>query len=88
MYDVRISDNLYRLASEAAKASHVTLDRYVEEALQLQLKVDAPIQLTAEQSAIITNAESEIDAGNFLTAEQVREHFKTKNSAASPGIHP
>jgi hypothetical protein len=39
------------------------------------------ITLTADQVAIINQAEAEIDRGDFLTARQMREYFNEKKSA-------
>jgi predicted transcriptional regulator len=71
MYEVRISDSLYERASQAAKAHHVSVDAFVEKAVQQSLE-DEPVRLTAEQVAIIRQSQAEIKAGKGMSLEEVK----------------
>jgi len=81
MYDIQIPDPLFAEAQRAAAAGGLTVEAYVQEALRLHLEENAPVQLTAEQLAIIAKAEAAIDAGNFFTAGQMQGYFTKKKSA-------
>jgi hypothetical protein len=81
MYDIQIPDPLYVQAQRAAAAYGLTVDAYVQKALQLQLEEEGAVRLTAKQEAIVAKAEADIDAGKFLAAGQMREYFTKKKSA-------
>jgi len=81
MYSVPIPDPLYVEAQRAAAASGLSVEAYVQEAVQVHIDEDGPIRLTPEQVDIIAKAEADIDAGNFFTAPQMREYFNQKKSA-------
>jgi hypothetical protein len=83
MYEIRIPDEVYRQAAQAADAQHVSLEDFVTEILQLHLQEgDAAIQrmFTPERLAHIAKAEAEIDAGLGLTPQQARADFATKRA--------
>jgi predicted transcriptional regulator len=73
MYDVRVSDSLYRQASQAAQAQQVSLEAFAEQAVQLHFHEPKAITLTAGQMADIRNGQAEIKAGKFLATEQVEQ---------------
>ena len=74
MRAVEIPDPLYDEASRRAAARGESLETLVRDVLAAFLE-DAPLVLTPEQREKIARAEAEIDAGDFYTPEQVREHF-------------
>ncbi len=80
MHSVILSDPIFLEAQRVAAANGLSVDDYVQIALQAQLEVDAPIRLTSEQAAAIAKAEAEIDAGDIYTARQVREFFDGKRA--------
>jgi len=79
MRNIPLPDPLYAAAERAAKANGLSVEVYVQEALQTQLDEDSAGMLTLEQVTLIGRAEAEIDAGDFFTADQVREHFDMKS---------
>jgi len=81
MHTIPLPDSLFAKAEQAAAASGRSVELYVQEAVALQLEEDVPIRLTPEQVAKITQAEAEIDAGEFFTSEEVRAYFGQKKSA-------
>lgn len=81
MHAVHIPAPLYIEAQHVAAASGLSVEAYVQEALQLHLEQDAPVRLTPEQAAIIATAEADIDAGNLFTADQMREYYTQKKPA-------
>ena len=70
MYDVRISDSLYRRASQAAEAEHVTVDELVERLVQESLDQE-PLRLSPEQLTFIRKGQADVEAGHFLTMQQL-----------------
>lgn len=72
MHSVSLPDPLYAEAQRAASASGMSVEAYVQEAVQVQIEEDAPIRLTPEQVAVIAQAEADIDAGLGLSLEDVR----------------
>jgi len=87
MHTISLSDPIYVEAQRAAAASGLSVEAYVEEALRLHIQDDAPIILTPEQVALITQAEADIDAGKGLTMEQVRAELAA-NRVAWQAAHP
>ncbi|MGV3616599.1 MAG: hypothetical protein ACO1SV_14820 [Fimbriimonas sp.] len=85
MYQVTLSDPAYEVAKLAAARSGRSVEAFVEEAVRQLADDEAPIVLTPEQAKICAQAEADIDAGNFFTAEQVREHFAQKRAASMRG---
>jgi predicted transcriptional regulator len=75
MYDIRISDNLYELAREAAQAQHVSIDAFVEEAVQLRLQ-DEVLRLTPEQAEKVRAGLEDIRAGRVFTPEEAKANFE------------
>jgi hypothetical protein len=88
MRHVSIPEPLYTQAQRVAVASGMSIEAFVLEALQLRIEEDGPIKLSKDQAEIIARAEAEIDAGNFLTAQQVREHFTQKKAAWTQDSSP
>ena len=85
MYEVRIPDQIYKQAAQAADAQHMSLEEFVAEAVQLHLyeeETDEPsVQLTREQIAIIRKSQAEIKAGKGLTMDQVEKRLASKKAA-------
>ena len=89
MYQVRIPDEVYRQAAEAAEAQHVSVEEFVTETLQLRLQDtdDAAIQrmFTPERLALIAAAQAEIDSGQGISFEQWRSEFDFQRAARLKG---
>lgn len=77
MYDIRISQNTYDLATSAAQAEHIPLDQFVEEAVQMRLQDQwlepESFRLTPEQLDKVREAQVSLAAGKGSSIEQVRD---------------
>ena len=73
MHDVRLSESLYRQATDAARAQRVSVEEFVSEAVQLRLRDPGAITLTSEQLAKVRHAQAQVKAGEVLTMEQVEQ---------------
>ena len=84
MHDVPIPDHLYRQATQAAEAHHVTVEAFVAEAVQLLL-LDDPENLdhlfTPRVLAAIDKGAEEAREGKSLTMAQVEEQLLAKRKA-------
>lgn len=84
MYEVRIPDQVYQQAAQAADAQNVSLEEFVTEAVQLLLHDQAGerqnVRLTPEQITIIRKSQAEIRAGEGLTMSQVEERLASKKA--------
>jgi hypothetical protein len=88
MRQVQLNERLYKEAERrAAEAGFSTVDEYVADVVSHDLVEDTGGEtpnldhlFTPERLAHIDKAEAEIRAGNYFTAEQVREHFKKKRA--------
>lgn len=83
MYQIRIPDDVYRRAVEAASSQCVSLEEFVTEALRLHLgevKYEKVVTLTPEQIAVVRESQAEIKAGKGLTIELVEEQLAAKRA--------
>jgi len=71
MVDVQISDRTYELAKQAAKAQRVSLDEFIEKAVQLSLQ-DEALSLTQDQIATVRAAQEDVKTGRILTTAQAK----------------
>lgn len=78
---IQLSDPAFATIAGVAQAYGQTVEAFVAEAAQRRAEDNAPIRLTPEQIAICEQAEADIDAGRFFTAEQVRERFVAHRTA-------
>lgn len=82
MQQVALNDQLYQEAQRRASASgFVTVDEYVADVLRNELDAEAEdfdYLFTPERLAHIDRAAAQIDAGQGIPAEQVRDHFRRK----------
>ena len=82
MNQVQLDDRLYAQAQRRAlEAGYRSVDEFVADAVTHELEDDAQdLQrlFTPERIASIKEAAAEVEAGEYLTAEQVREHFKKR----------
>ncbi|RYZ72200.1 MAG: hypothetical protein EOP09_03555 [Proteobacteria bacterium] len=76
MQQISIPDPFFAEATRRAKASGVSLERYVMDALRLHFEdeYDGP-KATPELIATLRQADADIDAGKGLTMEQVRANL-------------
>lgn len=80
MPSVQLSERAYRKVEAAAEAEGVSIEEYVEHALDPELE-DEPFVLSPEQEAKVCQGLEDVKAGRVLTMEQVQEHL-TANRAA------
>lgn len=73
--------------SAEREAGFTTVDEYVAEIVSQDLVDDFVVEtpnldhlFTPDRLAEIDKAQEQIKAGNFYTAQQVREHFKRKRA--------
>jgi hypothetical protein len=85
---LNIPDPLYAEIAQAAAASGQTVERMVVERLAVDFGDELPDGFwTSDRLAQLAAADAEIDAGEFFTSDQVKEHFAQK-LAASTQSHP
>jgi hypothetical protein len=82
MQQIQLNDQLYREAQRRASiAGFITVDEYVADVLQSDLLEETENfenLFTRERLAHIDRAAAQIDAGQGIPAEQVRDHFRRK----------
>jgi hypothetical protein len=83
MHQIQLDDQLYQEAARRASAAgFVTVDEYVADVLQHDLNAeteDLDFLFTPERLAHIDRAAAQIDAGQGIPAEKVRDHFRQKH---------
>jgi hypothetical protein len=85
MHRIQLDDRLYQEAERRASvAGFVSVDEYVADVLQHDL--DEATEnfdhlFTPERLAHIDRAAAQIDAGQGMPAEQVRDHFRQKHKS-------
>jgi hypothetical protein len=83
MHQIQLNDQLYQEVERRASASgFVTVDEYVADVLQHDLHDETEnldYLFTPERLAHINRAVAQIDAGQGIPAEQVRDHFRQKH---------
>jgi hypothetical protein len=84
MQEIHLSDQLYaEVKVRALEAGFETVDDYVADVLVLDVcdqTEDLDHLFTPERLAHIERSAAQIKAGQFYTAEEVREHFDKKFS--------
>lgn len=81
MPQIRLDDNLYRMAQcRAAEAGFGSVDEYVADRLRHDFEETESLDrfFPPERLAHIDRAIAQIDAGQGISAAQVREHFRRK----------
>ena len=81
MHHIQLNDQLYQDAQRrAVEAGFDSVDEYVADVLLHDLEVAENLDhlFTPERLAHIDRAAAQIDAGQGLTADQVRAHFRKK----------
>jgi len=82
MQQIQLDDRLYQEVQRRATASGFeTVDEYVADVLQQDVEEeleDVSQLFTPERLAVIDRAVAQCDAGQVLTEDEVREHFKKK----------
>ena len=83
MHQIQLDDQLYQEAERCASAAgFVTVDEYVADVLQHDIIHEEIENLdhlfTPERLARIDRAAAQIDAGQGIPAEQVRDYFRQK----------
>jgi hypothetical protein len=81
MHQVQLSDQLFQeVQRRAAEAGFENVDDYVANVLKQDLEDPANFDhlFTSERLAQVDRAAAQIAAGEYLTAEEVRDHFKQK----------
>ncbi len=85
MHHIQLNDDLYQEAERRASAAgFVSVDDYVADVLQHDLLEDTEnldSLFTPERLAHIDRAVTQIDAGQGIPAEQVRNYFRRKPGA-------
>jgi hypothetical protein len=83
MHQIQLNDRLYQEAERRASASGFeTVDEYVADVLQHDLYEETEnldYLFTPERLLHIDRAVAQIDAGQGIPAEQVRDHFRQKH---------
>jgi len=75
MYQIEISESTYEQVRQAAQAQRVTVNEFIETAVQLRLRGDR-LWLNSEQIAKVRAAQEDVKAGRVLTPEQAKEDFE------------
>jgi PHD/YefM family antitoxin component YafN of YafNO toxin-antitoxin module len=80
MHQIHLNDQLYQEAQRRASAAgFVTVDEYVADVLRHDLQEETEnfdYLFTPERLAHVDRAAAQIDAGQGIPAEQVRDHFR------------
>ncbi len=83
MHQIQLNDQLYQEAERRASAAgFISVDEYVADVLQhdiLEETENLDSLFTAERLTHIDRAAAQIDAGQGIPAEQVRDHFRQKH---------
>lgn len=83
MQQIQLDDQLFQEAQRrAAEVGFESVDQYVADVLQHDLEDAENLDhfFTPERLAHIDRAAAQVDAGQGLTAGQVREHFGQKRT--------
>lgn len=84
MHQIQLDDQLYQEAERRAAASGVTVDEYVADVLQNDLHEETEnldYLFTPERLAHIDRAAAQIEAGQGISAEKVRDYFRQKQES-------
>lgn len=85
MRQIQLNDQIYEQAERrASEAGFTSVDEYVADVVQQNLVEETENfdhLFTPQRLAEIEQAAADVDAGNYYTAEQVREHFRKKRDA-------
>ncbi len=85
MHQIQLDDRLYRKAERRALASgFVTVNDYVADVLQNDLHEETEnleYLFTPDRLAHIDRAAAQIDAGQGIPAEKVRDYFQQKHKS-------
>ena len=89
MPQIQMDDQVFKAAQRrAVDRGYATVDEYIADIVAHDLvegnsadRPDLESLFTPQRLAEINQAAADIDAGNYVTAEQVREHFKQKREA-------
>ncbi len=84
MHQIQLDDQLYQeVQRRADEAGFGTVDDYVANVLKQDLEDPDNFDhlFTPERLAKIDRAATQVDAGKYLTAEQVRDHFQQRRKA-------
>jgi hypothetical protein len=83
MPQIQLNDQLYQEARDRASAAGFgTVDEYIADVLQHDLHEETEnldYLFTPDRLAHIDRAAAQIDAGQGIPAEQVRDHFRQKH---------
>jgi hypothetical protein len=89
MPQLEVSEEIFTLAKHhAEQRGYAAVNEYVADVLSRDFESQAENLdglFTPERLAMIDAAKAEIDAGNFYTSDQVREHFEKKRGAFIQG---
>ncbi len=84
MHQIQLNDQLYQEAERRASAAgFISVDEYVADVLQhdiLEETESLDSLFTPKRLAHIDRAAAQIDAGQGIPAEQVRDHFRQKHN--------
>jgi PHD/YefM family antitoxin component YafN of YafNO toxin-antitoxin module len=84
MHQIQLNEQLYQdVQRRASAAGFVTVDEYVADVLQHDLNEESEsfdYLFTPERLARIDRAAAQIDTGQGVPAEQVRDHFRQKQN--------
>ena len=80
--EVTIPDQVYRQTQRIAVENGVSMDRFVSDAVALDLedKPEPPLRLTTDQIAAVRRSQAEIKAGNGRTLAQVEESLAARKA--------
>ena len=89
MPQIQLDDQVFKAAQHrAAVGGYSSVDEYISDIVVHDLAEDNAGEtpnldhlFTPERLAEINQAAADVEAGNYFTAEQVREHFKQKRAA-------
>jgi len=82
MFDVKLSDTVYKQVAEAAEAQNVTVEQFVTEAVQLHLQDKLDNRFTPEVIAHLDRIAADLDrGGKTYTPAQVSEHLAANRDA-------
>ena len=80
MHQIHLNDQLYQEAQRRASAAgFLTVDEYVADVVQHDLQEETEnfdYLFTPDRLAHADRAAAQIDAGQGISAEQVRDHFR------------
>lgn len=85
---IQIPELAFEAIANVAQAHGESVETFVLKAARRRAEEEAPIRLTPEQIAICQRGDAQIDAGEFYTAEQIRERFLRKKEEWLKGQKP